>query len=81
MSRMVNKIPLLKLFFNLFNFIFNKIRWLRQHPKVLGMQFKTGVKRAEKNNAIDQYVLGLVGKVGICSCPYDQTSTQISHVH
>lgn len=36
--------------------------WLRQHPKVLGMQFKTGVKRAEKNNAIDQYVLGLVGK-------------------
>lgn len=63
MSRMVNKIPLLKLFFNLFNFIFNKIRWLRQHPKVLGMQFKTGVKRAEKNNAIDQYVLGLVGKV------------------
>lgn len=63
MSRMVNKIPLLKLFFNLFNFIFNKIRWLRQHPKVLGMQFKIGVKRAEKNNAIDQYVLGLVGKV------------------
>ncbi|XP_062613460.1 bifunctional purine biosynthesis protein ATIC-like [Saccostrea cucullata] len=36
--------------------------WLRQHPKVMTMQFKAGVKRAEKNNAIDQYVLGLVGK-------------------
>ncbi|XP_062592760.1 bifunctional purine biosynthesis protein ATIC-like [Saccostrea cucullata] len=36
--------------------------WLRQHPKVMTMQFKPGVKRAEKNNAIDQYVLGLVGK-------------------
>ncbi|XP_048730789.2 bifunctional purine biosynthesis protein ATIC-like [Ostrea edulis] len=36
--------------------------WLRQHPKVMAMQFKVGVKRAEKNNAIDQYVLGLVGK-------------------
>ncbi|XP_022288230.2 bifunctional purine biosynthesis protein ATIC-like [Crassostrea virginica] len=36
--------------------------WLRQHPKVMGMKFKVGVKRAEKNNAIDQYVLGLVGK-------------------
>lgn len=35
--------------------------WLRQHPKVLNMIFKDGVKRAEKNNAIDQYVLGTVG--------------------
>ena len=38
-------------------------RWLRQHPKVLGMQFKKGVKRAEISNAIDTYVLGTVGQV------------------
>ncbi|XP_012266512.2 bifunctional purine biosynthesis protein ATIC [Athalia rosae] len=33
--------------------------WLRQHPKVTGMQFKKGVKRAEISNAIDNYVNGL----------------------
>lgn len=65
--------------YNFCNFIFKIIRWLRQHPKVLGMQFKTGVKRAEKNNAIDQYVLGLVGKVDTFSC--DQMSSPISDVH
>ncbi|XP_076455829.1 LOW QUALITY PROTEIN: bifunctional purine biosynthesis protein ATIC-like [Babylonia areolata] len=36
--------------------------WLRQHPKVLGMKFKKGVKRAEMSNAIDIYVLGTVGQ-------------------
>lgn len=36
--------------------------WLRQHPKVLSLQFKKGVKRAEISNAIDNYVLGTVGK-------------------
>ncbi|XP_077867113.1 bifunctional purine biosynthesis protein ATIC-like, partial [Saccoglossus kowalevskii] len=36
--------------------------WLRQHPKVLGMHFKKGVKRAEKSNAIDNYVNGTVGQ-------------------
>lgn len=40
----------------MFNF-----RWLRQHPKVLGMKIKKGTKRAEMANAIDQYVLGTVG--------------------
>lgn len=35
--------------------------WLRQHPKVMGMQFKKGTKRAEMSNAIDSFVLGLVG--------------------
>lgn len=35
--------------------------WLRHHPKVLGMKFKKGTKRAEMANAIDQYVLGTVG--------------------
>jgi len=38
-------------------------RWLRHHPKVLGMQFKPGTKRAEMANAIDQFVLGTVGVV------------------
>lgn len=36
--------------------------WLRHHPKVLGMKFKKGVKRAEVSNAIDNYVNGSVGK-------------------
>lgn len=31
--------------------------WLRQHPRVLAFDFKKGVGRAEKNNAIDLYVL------------------------
>lgn len=31
--------------------------WLRQHPRVLGFQFKAGVPRAVMNNAIDLYVL------------------------
>jgi phosphoribosylaminoimidazolecarboxamide formyltransferase/IMP cyclohydrolase len=31
--------------------------WLRQHPRVLEAKFKDGVSRAEKNNAIDQYLL------------------------
>jgi len=36
--------------------------WLRHHPRVLGMQFKKGVKRAEMSNCIDNYVGGTVGK-------------------
>nr|CAH7712977.1 unnamed protein product [Callosobruchus chinensis] len=37
--------------------------WLRQHPKVLNMKFKKGVKRAEISNAIDNFVSGtVVGK-------------------
>ncbi|XP_067012086.2 bifunctional purine biosynthesis protein ATIC [Anabrus simplex] len=36
--------------------------WLRQHPQVINMQFKKGVKRAEISNAIDNYVNGTVGK-------------------
>ncbi|XP_029646918.1 bifunctional purine biosynthesis protein ATIC [Octopus sinensis] len=36
--------------------------WLRQHPNVLGLKFKKGVKRAEMSNAIDCYVLGTVGE-------------------
>lgn len=32
--------------------------WLRHHPRVLGLAFKKGVKRAEKANAIDLFVSG-----------------------
>jgi phosphoribosylaminoimidazolecarboxamide formyltransferase/IMP cyclohydrolase len=32
-------------------------KWfLRQHPEVLGLRFKPGVNRADRNNAIDQYL-------------------------
>ena len=34
--------------------------WLRRHPKVLSLKFKAGVKRAEKSNAIDQFVEGIL---------------------
>lgn len=36
--------------------------WMRHHPRVLSMKFKEGVKRAEKSNAIDNFVGGTVGK-------------------
>lgn len=36
--------------------------WLRQHPKVMGMTFQKGVKRAEMSNVIDVYVNGTVGE-------------------
>lgn len=31
--------------------------YLRQHPKVLGLKFKPGISRPERNNAIDKYLL------------------------
>ena len=31
--------------------------WLRQHPRVLNFKFKKGINRAQKNNAIDLFVL------------------------
>ncbi|KAG7467374.1 hypothetical protein MATL_G00152640 [Megalops atlanticus] len=36
--------------------------WMRHHPKVLSMKFKSGVKRAEMANAVDQYVSGTIGQ-------------------
>ncbi|XP_051558143.1 bifunctional purine biosynthesis protein PURH [Myxocyprinus asiaticus] len=36
--------------------------WLRHHPRVLSMKFRSGVKRAEMANAIDQYVSGTIGE-------------------
>ncbi len=37
--------------------------WLRQHPRVLSFQFKDGINRAVRNNAIDLYVLEEIGEV------------------
>eukprot|EP01059_Diplonema_ambulator_P008316 TRINITY_DN178_c0_g1_i5.p1 TRINITY_DN178_c0_g1~~TRINITY_DN178_c0_g1_i5.p1 ORF type:complete len:610 (+),score=270.47 TRINITY_DN178_c0_g1_i5:134-1963(+) len=34
--------------------------WMRFHPKVLGLQFAKGTKRADKSNAIDLFVTGEV---------------------
>ncbi|MBI5834859.1 MAG: phosphoribosylaminoimidazolecarboxamide formyltransferase [Armatimonadetes bacterium] len=31
--------------------------WLRQHPRTLDMQFRAGLPRAEKNNAVDRFLL------------------------
>ncbi|XP_075904029.1 bifunctional purine biosynthesis protein ATIC [Nelusetta ayraudi] len=36
--------------------------WLRHHPRVLSMKFRSGVKRAEMANAIDQYVSDTIGE-------------------
>eukprot|EP00732_Lithocolla_globosa_P003212 Lithocolla_globosa_v1_NODE_2457_length_1997_cov_45.868692.p1 type:complete len:613 gc:universal NODE_2457_length_1997_cov_45.868692:1943-105(-) len=38
------------------------IWWLRHHPRVLGFQFKKGVKRPDKSNAIDLYVSNMIGE-------------------
>lgn len=35
---------------------------MRQNPRVTSLKFKAGVKRAEISNAIDNFVLGTVGK-------------------
>ncbi|KAJ1734032.1 bifunctional phosphoribosylaminoimidazolecarboxamide formyltransferase/IMP cyclohydrolase [Coemansia biformis] len=35
--------------------------WMRHHPRVLGMQFAKGAKRADKSNAIDLFVTGQTG--------------------
>ncbi|GAB5587854.1 bifunctional phosphoribosylaminoimidazolecarboxamide formyltransferase/IMP cyclohydrolase [Umbelopsis nana] len=36
--------------------------WLRHHPKVLAFDFKKSVKRADKSNAIDLYVIEQIGE-------------------
>ncbi|KAJ2782318.1 bifunctional phosphoribosylaminoimidazolecarboxamide formyltransferase/IMP cyclohydrolase [Coemansia javaensis] len=35
--------------------------WMRHHPRVLGLQFAPGAKRADKSNAIDLFVTGQTG--------------------
>lgn len=37
--------------------------WLRHHPSVLAFKFKKGVKRAEKANAIDNYVTNTIDDI------------------
>ncbi len=32
------------------------IWWMRQHPSVLGLKFKKGIKRPERDNAVDMYL-------------------------
>lgn len=43
--------------------------WLRHHPRVLNMKFRSGVKRAEMANAIDQYVSDTIGEVSEAKGP------------
>jgi phosphoribosylaminoimidazolecarboxamide formyltransferase / IMP cyclohydrolase len=40
-------------------------RWLRHHPKVLGMQFTPATKRPDKANAIDLYVSGQIPETNV----------------
>lgn len=32
------------------------IWWLRQHPKVMALPFKEGIRRADRDNTIDVYI-------------------------
>lgn len=51
-----------------FALIHSVLRWLRQHPRVMAMQFKKDTRRPEKANLIDAYVTNIVGKVfNLCS--------------
>uniref|UniRef100_A0A6I8RS39 Bifunctional purine biosynthesis protein ATIC n=1 Tax=Xenopus tropicalis TaxID=8364 RepID=A0A6I8RS39_XENTR len=54
--------------------------WLRHHPRVLGMKFKAGVKRADISNAIDQYVSGTLGEEDLpqWQALYDQPPEQLT---
>ncbi|XP_017768149.1 PREDICTED: bifunctional purine biosynthesis protein PURH [Nicrophorus vespilloides] len=55
--------------------------WLRQHPNVVGMKFKKGVKRAEISNAIDNYVNGSLGKdmdKSTWMAMYDEVPTELT---
>jgi len=48
-------------------------RWLRHHPKVLGMEFAPGVKRPDKANAIDLYVSGQIPETQVEKEQYEAT--------
>jgi phosphoribosylaminoimidazolecarboxamide formyltransferase / IMP cyclohydrolase len=50
--------------------------WLRQHPRVLSLDFKKGVKRAEISNAIDNFVNGTVGQ----DMPIEQFNSMFENV-
>ena len=42
---------------------------LRQHPKVLGLKFKSGVSRPERDNTIEQFIRDDVDKLEIANWP------------
>ena len=53
------------------------------HPKVLGMVFKKGVKRAEMSNVIDVYVTGTVGEdmdAGLWASMLEKAPEQLTEV-
>ncbi|KAG7234654.1 hypothetical protein INR49_004179 [Caranx melampygus] len=55
--------------------------WLRHHPRVLGMKFRSGVKRAEMANAIDQYVSDTIGEgpdLAVWKSMYDEVPELLS---
>ncbi|KAA0722724.1 Bifunctional purine biosynthesis protein PURH [Triplophysa tibetana] len=57
--------------------------WLRHHPRVLGMKFRSGVKRAEMANAIDQYVSGTIGEgsdLGLWKALFEEVPELLSEV-
>ncbi len=43
--------------------------WLRQHPAVLGLRFAEGIRRPDRDNAIDNYLLGEVEETAFASTP------------
>ncbi|POS87957.1 AICARFT/IMPCHase bienzyme, partial [Erysiphe pulchra] len=51
--------------------------WLRFHPKVLGIKWKKGMKRADKSNAIDLLVSGELPKEGPEREDYEESFDEI----
>uniref|UniRef100_A0A3Q2YG65 Bifunctional purine biosynthesis protein ATIC n=2 Tax=Hippocampus comes TaxID=109280 RepID=A0A3Q2YG65_HIPCM len=57
--------------------------WLRHHPRVLSMKFRSGVKRAEMANAIDQYVTDTIGEgpdLAVWKAMYEEVPELLSEV-
>ncbi|XP_005799780.1 bifunctional purine biosynthesis protein PURH [Xiphophorus maculatus] len=55
--------------------------WLRHHPRVLSMKFRSGVKRAEMANAIDQFVSNTIGEgpdLDVWKSMYDEVPELLS---
>ncbi|XP_014836992.1 PREDICTED: bifunctional purine biosynthesis protein PURH [Poecilia mexicana] len=55
--------------------------WLRHHPRVLSMKFRSGVKRAEMANAIDQFVSDTVGEgpdLAVWKSMYDEVPESLT---
>ncbi|XP_024151733.1 bifunctional purine biosynthesis protein PURH [Oryzias melastigma] len=56
--------------------------WLRHHPRVLNMNFRSGVKRAEMANCIDQYVSNTIGEgpdLAVWKSMYEEVPEPLSH--